>query len=586
MFLQKIKQYKMRIAIICLSMLFLCTFVVQKHGFYVDEILSFQLANSEFTPWIMPNQPEGRLAKFVNQHIEGDNIVQTVKNIAYIVKDTLENRGHSIVETFKADVYDAPVWMPAEHFEDYVECDSEDSFNLLSVYYNSKDDIHPPLYYMILHLVSSVFQGDITVWHGCIINLLSIAGALWLLGSIGELVFKRKSSTYALMLLYAFSTGVIATALWVRMYALLTLWLVWLLYLHVRKYKGHGQDSFLRVKKKSGRAKWIGSYGLLFLALAVFWTQYFGLFFLLPLAACTMLLLFKEKRFRECLAYLRTMITAAVIGVGLFPFAIGDVFGSAFGDIVLSQMENGVAQYFASLVAFFGMLAENVTGSVLLLILSFLVPGLCLLYRRFKKGKDEKPENMPIYLCVIPTVICFLVTVKMAPFFAERYLMPVFPLVILLIVLAWEKGFLPVLRERRYDIVCIALSALILFVQCPDRDWEQDYFNSDYKEQLALAEQYSEYPLVCLYTGFTMSENVFEMQRYKESILVYEYEMELLPEDRFEHTKDGYVAIIKYPVGERGEEQLRKVMDAFGGKRAEFLGKFDSHSDAVYLVTP
>lgn len=586
MFYEKIKRHKVRIIIICLSILFLSAFVVQKKGFYVDEVLSFQLANSEFTPWIMPNQPQGRLAKFVDEHIEGDTPFETVKNLAFIAKDTLTNRGNSIVSTYKADVYDAPVWMPREHFEDYTECDGKDAFNLLSVYYNSKDDIHPPLYYMTVHLVSSVFQGEITVWHGCIINLICIAGALWLLGSIGNLIFKRKSSTVALMLLYGFSTGVIATALWVRMYAVLTLWLVWLLYLHIRKYKGCEEDSFLRISRKTGKAKWIGSYGLFFLAIATFLTQYFGLFFLVPLAVCTLVLLLKEKRIREFWSYVRTMATAAVVGIGVFPFALGDVFESAFGQVVASQAGSGLGRYFSSLASWFGMLANNVTGSVLLLVLSFLVPGAVWLYIRFKKGKSPEGECRIMFLCAIPAVFSFLLTVKMSPFFVERYLMPVFPFAILLIVLAWEKGFLPLLSQKKYDILCAGLALLILLIQIPGRSWEQDYFHRDYEEQLAVAEQYSEYPMVLLYTGFTMYDNVWEMQKYKESIMVYEYELEMMQDSHREKTKDGYVTVIKYPDDSDGERKLQEVMKAFGGRNAQLLGKWDVHGDVVYLVTP
>ena len=33
--------------------------------------LSFELANARYNPWIVPTQPEGRLAKFVNEEIRG-----------------------------------------------------------------------------------------------------------------------------------------------------------------------------------------------------------------------------------------------------------------------------------------------------------------------------------------------------------------------------------------------------------------------------------------------------------------------------------------------------------------------------------
>ncbi len=585
---EKIKEYGVRIIIICLSMLFLGFFIAKKEGFHVDEVLSFQLGNSEFTPWIMPAQPVGRLAKFVGEHIEGDGFGETVRNIAFIIKDTVQNRGNSIVSVYKADVYEAPVWISREHFKDYLECDREDAFNLLSVYYNAKDDIHPPLYYMTVHIFCSVFQGEITVWHGCVINMAALAVTLWLLGCIGDMVFKRKSSTIALMLLYAFSSGIIATALWVRMYAMFTLWLVWLLYLHIRKVTQYKQDSFLRVSSKTGRAKWIGSFGILIATLVTFWTNYFGLFFLLPLAACTFFLLLKEKRTRECLAYVRTMVTAAVIGLGCFPFAISDVFSSAFGTEVLSQLEDGIADYVFRLLEFSKIVADNVAGGSVLLLVAFIVPLLCALYGRIRKGKDTAGGKwQTLLLCVVPTVIFFVLDVKLSPHFVERYFMPVFPLAALLLVLTWERGLLHILQEKRYDLVCIAMACLLLAVQLPDRVWEEDYFRTGYKEQLAIAERYEEYPMVCLYPGYTFYENILEFQKYKQSILVQEHELALLSPSHREVAQNGYVAVIKYPpLEDAGKAQLAKIMEAFGGSQVEFLGIGKAYGDAVYLVTP
>ena len=103
------KKYGVRIIVVLLSMLFLCTFISRKEGFHMDEILAFQLANAEYNPWIVPTQPVGRLAKFMDEHIDGESLGETVSNIGFIVKDTLTNRGGSILANYKADVYESPV---------------------------------------------------------------------------------------------------------------------------------------------------------------------------------------------------------------------------------------------------------------------------------------------------------------------------------------------------------------------------------------------------------------------------------------------------------------------------------------------
>ena len=156
LFLKRNRWNILALAVILLAGLF---FVSKKQGYHMDELLSFELANAEFTPWIVPTQPEGRLEKFVRNEIYGDSFGETCSNIAENVKDVLQNRGASKMLSYKADVYKEPVWISARQFRDYITTDSRDHFNYLSVYFNVKDDNHPPLHFMALHTVSSVFRG-------------------------------------------------------------------------------------------------------------------------------------------------------------------------------------------------------------------------------------------------------------------------------------------------------------------------------------------------------------------------------------------------------------------------------------------
>lgn len=598
------KKYGVRIFIVMLSMLFLCTFISSKEGYHMDEILAFQLANAEYNPWIVPTQPVGRLAKFMAEHIDGETVGETVSNIGFIVQDTLKNRGTSILGTYKADVYDAPAWISREMFQDYVRCDYGDDFNLLSVYFNVKDDNHPPLHFMLLHLMTSVFKGEISVWHGCVINLAAMAGVLWLLGLIGDIVFKKKSSIYALMILAGFSMGMVATTIWIRMYALLTLWTLWGLYLHLRKYARVNQDSFCKINSKTGKVKWIGSVGLFVVTLLSFWTQYFGLFFILPLAFVTVIMLAKSKRMQELWAYVRTMAAAAVVGVCVYPFAIGDVFFSDRGTEALSQWQNGLAEYVERLKAFGSILAENVAGNAVLFAAVLLIPAAAMVTGYFRKGKKAgRSEGEPsgksmnwwqLVMCGVPTLVYFLLAAKMSPYFVDRYIMAIFPITALLIVWLWDRFADLWAKDDAEDaktkkigipgIVCPVSAFLLVVIQNVNMQGQHEYLYIGYEEQLQVAEEYGEYPMVCLYPGYSFYENVMEMEQYSQTILVKEEELELMDETRTEVTKDGYVVLIKYPGDEAGKEQLTKVMEAFGGTEAALLYEGGAFGDAIYFI--
>ena len=79
--------------ILCLGIM--CVGISLKEGYHMDELLSFELANARYNPWIVPTQPEGRLAKFVREEIQGDSFPETVSNLTETVKDVLQNRRNS-----------------------------------------------------------------------------------------------------------------------------------------------------------------------------------------------------------------------------------------------------------------------------------------------------------------------------------------------------------------------------------------------------------------------------------------------------------------------------------------------------------
>lgn len=582
------KKYGIRIIVVLLSMLFLCTFISRKEGYHMDEILAFQLANAEYNPWIVPTQPVGRLAKFMTEHIEGEHLGETISNASFIVKDTLTKRGESILANYKADVYEAPVWISKEMFQAYVQCDSEDDYNLPSVYFNVKDDNHPPLHFMLLHLMTSLFKGEISVWHGCVINLAAIAGTLWLLGLIGDIVFRNKKNSVLLMILYGFSMAAVSTTLWIRMYALLTLWTVWGLYLHLRKYAGIEQDGFLRIKEKNGKPKWIGSIGILIVTLLSFWTQYFGLFFILPLALLTLVSLIKEKRLQELWAYIRTMVTAAVIGLCVYPFAIGDVLFSSRGTEALSQWQNGLADYVNRVVEFGKILADNVAGGVAPFFIVVLVPiigmAVMLLYR--KNTAEDSYNLIPFIMCTIPTLVYFLLAAKMSPYFVDRYIMAIFPLTALVIMLLWDRMGIFFQKENVVSVISLCMILILLGCQCVQLRAGHVYLYKGYDEQLKIAEEYAEYPLVCLYDGYGFYENVMEMEQYEQTLLVKATELTAMDESRTKATWNGYVTLIKYPGDEAGRAQLTQVMGVFGGSNAKLIYEGGAFGDVIYLVTP
>ena len=125
-------------------------------------------------------------------------------------------------------------WISGKAFSDYLTA-SGHAHEYLNVYENQIADVHPPLYYLFMHAACSVFRDPpFTKWTGIGLNLfffsLTQLGLLLLsarLLSDGE---RLTLTPTALLpgLLYGLSAGAASSVVFIRMYAMMTMWAVWL----------------------------------------------------------------------------------------------------------------------------------------------------------------------------------------------------------------------------------------------------------------------------------------------------------------------------------------------------------------------
>ena len=565
--------------ILCLGVL--CVGVSIKEGYHMDELLSFELADARYNPWIVPTQPEGRLAKFVREEIQGDSFGETLMNLKSTVTDVLKNRGSSKLLSYKADVYEEPAWITSGQFRDYVTVDGSDAFDYLSVYFNVKDDNHPPVHFMLLHTMSSLFPGTLSPWLGCTINLICVGVTLWLLLRLGRqlseiLGMEEQGRLLGILavLLYGLSTGALASVLLIRMYCLLSCLCVALLSMHVEKWKEHGFD-------RSNK-------GLIAITVLGFLTQYFFLFYCILLAAVTAAGLLCSKRMRELWIYIRSMTLAAVIGLALFPFAIADVFSSGRGVEALDNLASGFAGYGARLLAFARILADRTVGDLLLGAgcVTAVVLAVVLWYRRHKGQELSMSREVRGILCmlIIPVVGYYLLASRMSPYLVDRYVMPMFPMIALLfaLLLCCLGKRLAKASGWKGRLVGIGLMALIIVVQgLRLASYDGEYLYRGYGQQEQLAEEYASLPCICVYAGVGYYENLPEFMHYDRTLLVTAEELAERKDVDSLRMLDRVVVLIKPGVE---EETVSSVLrERYGMEPEETLFSEGVHGDNIYL---
>ncbi len=112
-------------------------------------------------------------------------------------------------------------WNDGSLFREYLTVGEDERFEYGSVYYNQKNDVHPPLYYYILHTICSFFPGSFSPWYAFSINAVSFVAAQIFLYFCVVKISKNRFAGLAACAWWGFSTGAITCHIYLRMYALL-----------------------------------------------------------------------------------------------------------------------------------------------------------------------------------------------------------------------------------------------------------------------------------------------------------------------------------------------------------------------------
>ena len=83
-------------------------------------------------------------------------------------------------------------WHNKEYFEDYLEVNNNEIYNIKPVYENQKNDVHPPLYYLLLRISATFTINKFTKWTGILLNITIFIISSIMVYLISKELFKNK----------------------------------------------------------------------------------------------------------------------------------------------------------------------------------------------------------------------------------------------------------------------------------------------------------------------------------------------------------------------------------------------------------
>ena len=343
-----------------------------------------------------------------------------------------------------------------------------------SLWKDNRDPPHTNLYYTLLRLsLVGIKTGDIApiVIRGGILNLLLFTISFFFFFSLMQLLFaKYKLLQYAATFCAFMSTAAISNTLFIRPYQIQeTLFIIFCYYFVLsigwQKYILHENTLFITAKP------------ILFMSLitaVTLMTGYYALIFIGLFGLYAVYLLCRNKRFIEVPFYFVVLCFGIMFAQALYPKYVSGFFSyrgkEAIRTISVNTLEN--IRYSITTAGTF-LHKHFFSYPVMIICVLCLAYIAVMLIRRLKlygfvqKARDEKKRTGPtlnkMAWCIfIASVLYLFIVLIIAPYKVLRYVMPIFPfLIILPAMLINAIGPRAQLRVRR-----IAAGAALLLCVC------------------------------------------------------------------------------------------------------------------------
>lgn len=295
-------------------------------------------------------------------------------------------------------------WHTKEYYQDYLTVNSDEVWDLTPVYENQKNDVHPPVYYLLLRIASTFTINNFSKWTGITLNILLFIFSSILVYLISNRLFHSKVIALIICAFNGFTFMALESTLYIRMYELANLNILLLTY-----------TQLLILDKK--QLKFVNCIPIIIALLLGGLTHYY--FFIYAAATYIMYVVkcMKEKSYRNLGIYTGAMIVAAIIFLAIFPHAINHVL---FGYRGLNGGDG--TGYVIKIAAFLNIIVQNLSGYFLVFIPVILY---IMTKNREKKYTENKSSNDNIDWLLLPLIAYFFVVAKNAPYLEIRYMIPI-----------------------------------------------------------------------------------------------------------------------------------------------------------------
>ena len=146
------------------------------------------------------------------------------------------------------DFQDGKTYIPSsEPWITYMTVSEGHQFDYVNVWDKQAADVHPPLYYAILHTICSLFPGSFSIWYAGSINIIFALLTLYIFRKLLFELLEKTPLINAISLAFVLLPGIYSNISFLRMYTMAMFWVLLIAYIFLKAIKA----------EKIGRCFWI-----------------------------------------------------------------------------------------------------------------------------------------------------------------------------------------------------------------------------------------------------------------------------------------------------------------------------------------
>lgn len=253
-------------------------------------------------------------------------------------------------------------WTNSDFFANYTRYDNSVPFSFNAAFKNQAADVHPPMYYILLHIVCAFFPNAVyDPVPGILLNYIFLLLSDICLYFLAKFFFKDDFTAIAVVVFWGLSSACFSDAVLIRMYMLQTFQLLLLATYH-----------FVLFNNSSQKTNWLKWLGLVLIVAFGGLTHYYFYFFAATLGFFMCVALLVLKRFKDLVIYALSLWGGVGLALLIFPATFQHIFGYR-GEYATQNI--GTVDY-EKFSTYFHFINESLLGNGACFILLLIIVAL------------------------------------------------------------------------------------------------------------------------------------------------------------------------------------------------------------------